>query len=212
MSWYGGALGGKKIAPITMDSPISSFSYSNQIAGLSNYSSTITVAPADHASIRHRIRSGTYFRKGSSLHPTHGGFELFINFRNLGARVRFQVRILHNIDTAVSPYAVTTGKKYTDAADYNTAFGQPTRLVLTALGTGIQYDSDNPNSLAGSGNAGTIVASKTSNSTRARSVAFGPSNVLQSDISGDTDKINYLDAFFDALSGGVTLRTEVFYS
>ena len=33
MSWYGGALGGKKVAPITMDAPISSFSYSNQIAG-----------------------------------------------------------------------------------------------------------------------------------------------------------------------------------
>lgn len=209
MSWYGGALGGKKIAPITMDSPISSFSYSNQIAGLSNYSSTITVAPADHASIRHRIRSGTYFRKGSSLHPTQGGFELFVNFRNSGLRTRFLVRILHNIDQAVSPYSVVTGKKYTDAADYNTAFGTPTRLVMTALGTGVQYDSSNSNSLGG---MGTLITNKTSNSTRARMITFQPSSLAIANISGNTDKINYLDAFIDALSGGVTLRTEVFYS
>ena len=209
MSWYGGALGGKKVAPITIDAPISSFSYSNQIAGLTNYSSTITVAPADHASIRHRIRTGTYFRKGPSLHPTHGGFELFINFRNSGQRTRFQVRILHNIDQAVSPYSVVTGKKFTDAADYNTAFGTPTRLVMTALGTGVQYDSSNSNSLGG---IMTLVSSKTSNSTRARTIAFQPSSLLIANILGDTDKINYLDAFVDALSGGVTLRTEVFYS
>ena len=42
--------------------------------------------------------------------------------------------------------------------------------------------------------------------------AFGPSNVIQSNILGNTDKINYLDAFIDALSGGGTLRTEIFYS
>lgn len=209
MSWYGGALGGKKVAPITMDAPISSFSYSNQIAGLSNYSSTITVAPADHAGIRHRIRSKDYFRKGSALHPTQGGFELFVNFRNSGLRTRFQVRMLHNIDQSVSPYIVTAGKRHTDAADYNTALGTPTRLVMTALGTGVQYDSANSNSLGG---IGSIVTSKTSNSTRARMVSFQPSSVLQADISGNTDKINYLDDFIDALSDGVTLRTEVFYS
>ena len=134
MSWYGGAYGGEKVAPITIDAPISSFSYSNQIAGLSNYSSTITVAPADSASIRHRIRAGTYFRKGSSLHPTQGGFELFVNFRSSGQRTRFLVRILHNIDQAVSPYSVVTGKKYTDAADYNTAFGDPSRLARIVTG------------------------------------------------------------------------------
>ena len=209
MSWYGGAFGGEKVAPITVDAPISSFSYSNQIAGLTNYSSTITVAPADHASIRHRIRSGTYFRKGSSLHPTQGGFELFVNFRSSGSRTRLQVRMLHNIDQAVSPYSVITGKKYTDAADYNTALGTPTRLVMTALGTGVQYDSSNSNSLGG---IGALVTSKTSNSTRARMITFQPSSVLLADISGNTDKINYLDAFIDALSGGGTLRTEVFYS
>ena len=83
---------------------------------------------------------------------------------------------------------------------------------MTVLGTGVQYDSDNANSLAGSGIAGTLVASRTSNSTRARVAAFGPSNVIQSNILGNTDKINYLDAFIDALSGGGTLRTEIFYS
>jgi hypothetical protein len=117
--------------------------------------------------------------------------------------------MLHNIDQSVSPYAVTTGKKYTDAADYNTALGTPTRLVMTALGTGVQYDSSNSNSLGGMGE---LVTSKTSNSTRARMTTFQPSSVLLADISGNTDKINYLDAFIDALSDGVTLRTEVFYS
>lgn len=212
MSWYGGAFGGNKVAPITLDVPISSFAYSNQISADTGFNKTITISPSDHANIRHRIRTGNFFRKGASLHPTQGGFELLTRYIASTGKMAFSVRILHDISVATSPYVVTAGKKHSTSADYNTALGTPTRMILTALGTGVSYDTNNTNAIETGGVAESTQA-KPSGGTTASMVQFRPytSGAISNSLTFETAKRTYVDNFIDALSGGVTLRVEVFY-
>lgn len=217
MSWYGGALGGEKVAEYVVDWTIPSFSYTNEMLTSFYTAFTIRSPASDHAVVRYRIKTDTYFRKGPSLHDGTCGPTFQVNS---GYYAGVWFGLLHNVPTAddAGIYPTYDGEKYTTAADWVSALGSPTRIVHSILGTNVQYDSANADYVTGNGvNNVKVGAFDTagSNNLNGRSVVFHQdgSGVLDTqNIWGNTAKQTYQHNFMVAASAGVTCRTEVFYS